>query len=76
VAIGGPAHAANDAPKGKAAYDKNADLTFAYAAGPNGFDPVRPGYLFPFMALIYDRLTQINDNLEVQPMLATSWEFA
>jgi peptide/nickel transport system substrate-binding protein len=76
VAIGGAAHAANDAPKGKVAYDKNADLTFAYAAGPNGFDPVRPGYLFPFMALIYDRLTQINDNLEVEPMLAQSWEFA
>ena len=75
VAIGGAAHAANDAPK-KVAYDKNADLTFAYAAGPNGFDPVRPGYLFPFMALIYDRLTQINDNLEVEPMLAQSWEFA
>ena len=70
VAIGGAAHAANDAPKGKVAYDKNADLTFAYAAGPHGFDPVRPGYLFPFMALIYDRLTQINDNLEVEPMLA------
>ena len=28
------------------------------------------------MALIYDRLTQINDNLEVEPMLAESWEFA
>ena len=76
VMIGGAAHAANDAPAGKVAFDKNADLTFAYAAGPNGLDPVRPGYLFPFMALIYDRLTQINDNLEVEPMLAESWEFA
>ena len=75
VMIGGTAHAANDAPAGKVAFDKNADLTFAYAAGPNGLDPVRPGYLFPFMALIYDRLTQINDNLEVEPMLAESWEF-
>ena len=75
VMIGGAAHAANDAPAGKVAFDKNADLTFAYAAGPNGLDPVRPGYLFPFMALIYDRLTQINDNLEVEPMLAESWEF-
>ena len=28
------------------------------------------------MAPIYDRLTQINDNLEVEPMLAESWEFA
>ena len=76
VAIGGAAHAANDAPEGKVAYDKNADLTFAYAAGPNGLDPVRPGFLYTFMALIYDRLTQINDNLEVKPMLAESWEFA
>ena len=76
VAIGGAAHAANDAPKGKVAYDKNADLTFAYSAGPPGLDPVRPGHLYTFMAPIYDRLTQINDNLEVEPMLAESWEFA
>ena len=76
VAIGGAAHAANDAPKGKVAYDKNADLTFAYSVGPPGFDPVRPGHLYTFMSPIYDRLTQINDNLEVEPMLAESWEFA
>ena len=76
VTIGGAAHAANDAPAGKVAYDKNADLTFAYSVGPPGFDPVRPGHLYTFMSLIYDRLTQINDNLEVEPMLAESWEFA
>ena len=76
VTIGGAAHAANDAPKGKVAYDKNADLTFAYSVGPTGFDPVRPGHLYTFMAPLYDRLTQINDNLEVEPMLAESWEFA
>ena len=28
------------------------------------------------MSPIYDRLTKINDNLEVEPMLAESWEFA
>ena len=76
LAIGGAAHAANDAPKGKVAYDQNADLTFAYSVGPPGFDPVRPGHLYTFMSPIYDRLTQINDNLEVEPMLAESWEFA
>jgi peptide/nickel transport system substrate-binding protein len=71
------AHAANGNSSGKAAVDKNADLTFAYAAGPLGFDPLRSTtVLMPYLGAVYDRLTQINDNLEVEPMLAESWEFS
>ncbi len=59
------------------AFDEEADLTFAYAVGPNGFDPLRNNpVLIPFLGAIYDRLTQINDKLEVEPMLAESWEFS
>jgi peptide/nickel transport system substrate-binding protein len=59
-------------------YDPNGQLTFAYTTPGNSLDPhLGPGgaeqtYMFP----IYDRLTSIDDNFQVQPMLATSWSFA
>lgn len=55
--------------------------TLRWALGSNGanfFDPhaaTNPfgrSWMYPF----YDRLTQIDENGEVQPMLATAWEFA
>ena len=55
--------------------------TLTWALGSNGanfFDPhatTNPfgrSWMYPF----YDRLTQIDANGEVQPMLATGWEFA
>ncbi len=55
--------------------------TLRWALGSNGanfFDPhatTNPfgrSWMYPF----YDRLTQIDDNGEVQPMLATGWEFS
>ena len=54
--------------------------TLRWALGSNGanfFDPhatTNPfgrSWMYPF----YDRLTQIDDSGEVQPMLATAWEF-
>lgn len=55
--------------------------TLKWALGSNGanfFDPHKTtnpfgrSWMYPF----YDRLTQIDDNGEVQPMLATAWEFS
>jgi peptide/nickel transport system substrate-binding protein len=72
----GAAHAANGSGSG-GNVDRNADLTFAYAAGPLGFDPLRgTPILLPYLGAVYDRLTQINDDLEVEPMLAESWQFS
>ncbi len=77
AAVTGTAQAADNQSSGKAAVDKDADLTFAYAIGPTGYDPVRGNIgQIPYMFLVYDRLTQINDNLEVEPMLAKSWKFS
>jgi peptide/nickel transport system substrate-binding protein len=73
----GTADAADGGSSGRPRVDREADLTFAYAAGPLGFDPLRSTtVLMPYLGAIYDRLTQINDNLEVEPMLAESWEFS
>ena len=55
--------------------------TLKWALGSNGanfFDPHKAtnpfgrSWMYPF----YDRLTRIDDNGDVQPMLAASWEFA
>ena len=51
-------------------------MKFSYAVGPTTFDPIRPLSLFPYSGAIYDRLTQIDSSLAVQPMLAKSWEFS
>src|SRR5215218_5001224 len=57
--------------------DTNANLIFGYAVGPDGFDPVRASIgSYPYMSLAYDRLTEINNDLEPQGQLAESWKFA
>jgi peptide/nickel transport system substrate-binding protein len=56
--------------------DLDAEATFAYAIGPANFDPIRPLAFYAYTYEIYDRLTKIDDSLEVQPMLAESWEFS
>lgn len=57
------------------------DSTLVWALGSNGgnfFDPhmaTNPftrSWIYPF----YDRLTQVDEDGSIQPMLATSWEFA
>ncbi len=58
--------------------DTEASGVITYSGAPGTLDPHRvagPGewaFLFP----VYDRLVQIDDKYQVQPMLATSWTFA
>jgi peptide/nickel transport system substrate-binding protein len=58
--------------------DLDATETFTYSGVPGGLDPDRvagPGewaFLFP----VYDRLTMIDDQYTVRPMLATKWQFS
>jgi peptide/nickel transport system substrate-binding protein len=59
--------------------DPNADVTFSYAVAPVTLDPHRSLatgggdlYLMP----LYDRLLWLDDDFNLQPMLATDWEFA
>ncbi|MCW0213479.1 MAG: ABC transporter substrate-binding protein [Pseudonocardia sp.] len=59
-------------------FDPDATVTITYSGVPGGLDPDRvtgPGewaYLYP----VYDRLTLIDDNYDVRPMLAEKWAFA
>ncbi|MBW8825990.1 MAG: hypothetical protein JF603_06540 [Acidobacteria bacterium] len=57
--------------------DPDGTLSVGYAAGASTLDPAArasTGYA-AFMYPLYDRLTTIDDNLNVQPMLATGWRF-
>jgi peptide/nickel transport system substrate-binding protein len=73
--LSAPAAGTQTAPKGRPA-DVNPDgeLTVAYAAPPSSLDPARNS-LTVFTYPLYDRLTQIDDSLQVRPMLATGWSF-
>lgn len=58
--------------------DLDATATFTYSGAPGGLDPDRvtgPGewaYLYP----VYDRLTMVDDEYNIRPMLATRWQFS
>src|SRR5215203_306501 len=55
--------------------DTNASLIFGYAVGPDGFDPVRASIgSYPYMSLAYDRLTEIDNDLQPRGHLAESWK--
>jgi peptide/nickel transport system substrate-binding protein len=59
--------------------DLNASAVFAYAIGPSTLDPaknVQKGGPDLYLLPLYDRLTRLAPGGEVQPMLATKWEFA
>ncbi|WP_214402240.1 ABC transporter substrate-binding protein [Pseudonocardia lacus] len=52
---------------------------FAYAIGPSTLDPaknVQRGGADIYLLPLYDRLTRLGPKGEVEPMLATAWEFA
>ena len=59
-------------------FDPNGTLKLGYVVGTAHLDPHvgSPPALAMSMMPIYDRLTSVNDDFEVEPMLATSWEFA
>ncbi len=68
TAAGGKARPANVDPDGT--------LAIGFAAAANSLDPIaRPTPLTTYLSPLYDRLTNIDANLNVQPMLATSWRF-
>lgn len=58
--------------------DRDGSFTLAWTVGPTVFDPhtapTQTGEL-PFMNPIYDRLTLLQSDLTLAPMLATEWGF-
>jgi peptide/nickel transport system substrate-binding protein len=60
------------------AVDPDAVLRVAYAGPMQSLDPAKEalGSSQPATFLLYDRLTRLSNDLEVEPMLATSWQFA
>ena len=60
-------------------YDRDATLRVALNTPPPTLDPHKtasPNALHPYGTLVYDRLTQVGKDLEIQPMLATEWQTA
>ncbi|MBW8827094.1 MAG: hypothetical protein JF603_12225 [Acidobacteria bacterium] len=55
-------------------YDPNAELNVTYAAPPSSLDPAKNSGEY-FTNQLYDRLTYASDDLQIQPMLATSWRY-
>jgi peptide/nickel transport system substrate-binding protein len=74
-----PAESDDDEAEAVAPAERSGTLTWALGSnGANFFDPHKAtnpfgrSWMYPF----YDRLTKIDDNGDVQPMLATAWEFS
>lgn len=82
AACGAPANrpaAGGAAPQPAGEPDLNASAVFAYAIGPSTIDPaknVQRGGPDLYLLPLYDRLTRLGPGGEVQPMLATEWEYA
>ncbi len=59
-------------------YDRNATITVGTPSPSTILDPALQNNIGQntFTFLIYDSLTQMDSDYQVQPMLATSWEFA
>ena len=58
--------------------DRNGTLRVAMHYSVYPLDPHTPGSpvaAYPYVSLLYDRLTRMGPNLKLEPMLATSWEF-
>lgn len=59
--------------------DTNASLNYGVLApGPRSLDPHKTTSVadFDYLYPLYDRLTIIDDDLQVRPMLAASWQFS
>jgi peptide/nickel transport system substrate-binding protein len=67
-----------DTSAGGGAVDPEATLRIAHVGPVPSLDPTqqRLGTEQAATFLLYDRLTQVTNDYEVRPMLATSWEFA
>jgi peptide/nickel transport system substrate-binding protein len=76
-ACGGGSGAADGAASG--VIDRNATLRMAWTVPAIPLDPHTPSSATgqaPYISPVYDRLTQIGEGPEAEPMLATAWEFA
>lgn len=78
VALLAVACAAGDGTAAGGAVDRDAVLRIAYPGPVSTLDPATDpqGSGQPMTFLLYDRLTQMSNDLQVKPMLATSWEFS
>src|SRR5215203_472410 len=59
--------------------DRSATLRVAQNYAAQAMDPHKVGSTtaaFPYVSLVYDRLTQMGPKLELELMLATDWEFS
>ncbi|WP_181779852.1 ABC transporter substrate-binding protein [Pseudonocardia pini] len=77
AACGGSAGGDAGGPTGEV--DRNATLRVGLDTPPPAMDPATSSSglaQYPYGSLVYDRLTQMGPDLEVRPMLATSWEIA
>ena len=70
--------ATTDAPSSDADIDLDGEITIAWTGVPRGLDPhlAQSSSEIPYVFQMYDRLTYIDENLEIQPMVAESWEFS
>lgn len=77
AACGSPSTTGTD-PGATPAYNTEATLRISTGGTPQTMDPVlqKTTGEQPYTFLIYDRLTQISNDYKVEPMLATSWDFA
>ena len=59
-------------------YDAEATLRISTGGTPQTMDPMlqKTTGEQPYTFLLFDRLTQISNDYTIEPMLATSWEFA
>ncbi|MEN2740626.1 ABC transporter substrate-binding protein [Microbacterium sp. X-17] len=59
-------------------YDPNGSLHIGFVAPPRTLDPALSTGIasLEYLTPVYDRLIQIDNNLQLQPMLATDWSFS
>lgn len=60
-------------------HDPDATLRVSWTVPPTGLDPHKINNVtgpFPYVTQLYDRLTYLGNGPELQPMLATGWEFS
>ncbi|MGY1638720.1 ABC transporter substrate-binding protein [Geodermatophilus sp. SYSU D00742] len=57
--------------------DPNGTFRYVFVQNPSTFDPHRSGNAWDmiFFRLVYDQLIMLDENDELAPQLATSWEF-
>lgn len=76
---GGGGGSADDTKAASQDVDRSGTLKVAMNYPPYPLDPHKAASTqasFPFTTLVYDNLTRMGPDLELEPMLATKWEFS